>query len=112
MMRQSPSQFNIWAALVSNEIRLYAAGRGLPFAFILALSLLAIFRFGMPFEGPGVSALEVFPVVVYCIANLQLLLMATQWESDGYAYRYYAMNRLSLSALFFAKAAVAYLTQI
>lgn len=106
------SQVKIWAALVRNEMSLFLAGRGLPFAFILALSLLAILRFGMPVDGAGIPALEVFPVVVYCIANLQLLLMATQWESDGYAYRYYAMNRLSLSALFFAKAAVAYFTQI
>lgn len=102
----------IWWALVKNEWRLYAAGRGFAFAFILALSLLAIFRFGMPAEGGDSRALEVFPVVAYCIANLQLLLMATHWESEGFAYRYYAMNRVSLSALFFAKATVSYVTQL
>ena len=102
----------LWWALVQNELRLYAAGRGLAFAFILALSLMAIFRFGMPVESGEARALEVFPVVAYCIANLQLLLMATQWESDGYAYRYYATNRVSLSALFFAKSFVSYLTQL
>ncbi len=99
-------------ALFKNEMRLYAAGRGLAFAFILALSLMAIFRFGMPVDGPEAKSLEVFPIVAYCIANLQLLLMATHWESEGFAHRYYAMNRVSLSSLFFAKAAASYLAQI
>jgi ABC-type transport system involved in cytochrome c biogenesis permease component len=99
-------------ALFKNELRLYAAGRGLALAFVLTLSLMAIFRFGMPVDGIDAESLEVFPIVVYCIANLQLLLMATHWETEGFAYRYYTMNRVSLSSLFFAKAAVSYLTQI
>lgn len=102
----------VWRALVINEMRLYVSARGLPFALILALSLMAMFRFGMPVEGGAAAALEVFPVVAYCIASLQLLLMATHWESEGHAYRYYAMNRMSLSGLFFAKTTVSFLTQI
>lgn len=102
----------VWRTLVVNELRLYRNGRGLAFAFVLSLALLAIFRFGMPVDGAANLPLEVFPVVAYCIASLQLLLMATQWEGSGYAYRYYAMNRISLSSLFLAKAAAACITQI
>jgi ABC-type transport system involved in cytochrome c biogenesis permease component len=66
----------------------------------------------MPVDGTFSSAMEVFPIAVYCVANVQLLIMATQWESDGYAFRYYTMHRVSLSSLFFAKTTVSYLTQI
>lgn len=102
----------IWRAFVTNELHLYAAGRGLEFAFILSLALITIFRFGMPVDGLTDAPLEVLPVVAYCIANLQLLLMATHWESEAHAYRYYTMNRVSLSALFFAKSTVTFLIQI
>lgn len=102
----------IWFALVINEIRLYRAQRGLQFGFILALALLAIFRFGMPVDGAQAGQSEVFPVVAYCIASLQLLLMAIDWESTGFAYRYYAVSRISLSSLFLAKTAVSFLAQI
>lgn len=102
----------IWWALVKNELMLYRAQRGVQLAFVLTLALLALFRFGLSNEASGNEALEVFPVVAYCIANLQLLLMAINWESDGFAYRYYAMQRVSMSSLFFAKATVAFLVQI
>ncbi|HRP68950.1 MAG TPA: hypothetical protein PLY93_05405 [Turneriella sp.] len=98
--------------LLKNEARLYAAGKGLSFALVLSLSLLALIRFGMPVDGIEAQGFEVFPIVVYCIAVLQLLLMATQWESDGYAYRYYSMQRFSLSSLFLAKSIVSYFVQI
>lgn len=102
----------LWFVLVLNELRLYVAERGLAFSLILSLSLIAIFRFGMPIDGLQNTALEVIPVVAYLVAVLQLLLMAVGWESSGYAYRYYAMNRVSLSALFFSKATVSFLVQI
>jgi len=102
----------IWWALVINELWLYRAQRGLALAFVLTLALLAMFRFGLSNEASANTPFEVFPVVAYCIANLQLLLMAIDWESDGFAYRYYAMHRVSLSSLFFAKATVAFLVQI
>ena len=56
--------------------------------------------------------LEVFPIIAYLIANLQLLLMAIHWESDGHAYRYYAMSRVPMSSLFLAKTTVTFLAQI
>lgn len=102
----------LWFVLVLNELRLYVTERGFAFSLILSLALLALFRFGMPIDGLANSALEVIPVVAYLVAVLQLLLMAIGWESSGYAYRYYAMNRVSLSALFFSKAMVSFLVQI
>ncbi|AFM11895.1 ABC transporter permease [Turneriella parva] len=102
----------VWWALVKNEFKLYRAQRGLQLAFVLTLALLAMFRFGLSNEVGVGSALEVFPVVAYCIASLQLLLMAIDWESEGFAYRYYAMHRVSLSSLFFAKSAVSFVVQI
>jgi ABC-type transport system involved in cytochrome c biogenesis permease component len=104
----------IWWALFRNELNLYLVERGLAFSFVLSLALLAIFRFGMPAEGDTgiLGRLEAFPVVAYCIAVLQLLLMAIHWESEAYAYRFYAMHRVSLSALFLAKTAVTFLIQI
>jgi ABC-type transport system involved in cytochrome c biogenesis permease component len=98
--------------LVANELRLYQAQRGLSFAFILALSLLAIFRFGIPVDNASGSLLEIFPAVAYLMANLQLLLMAISWESDAYAYRYYAMSGVPLTQLFFAKTLVTFIVQI
>lgn len=102
----------IWWALVKNELMLYRAQRGLQLAFVLTLALLAMFRFGLTNEASTTAALEVFPVVAYCIATLQLLLMAIDWESEGLAYRYFAMHRVSLSSLFFAKSAVSFVVQI
>ncbi len=102
----------IWWALVKNELMLYRAQRGVQLAFVLTLALLAMFRFGLSNEASSNEALEVFPVVAYCIANLQLLLMAIDWESDGLAYRYFSMHRVSLSSLFFAKTTVSFLVQI
>ncbi|MBV6493975.1 MAG: hypothetical protein LDLANPLL_01999 [Turneriella sp.] len=99
-------------ALIRNEAGLYLTGKGLSFAFILSLSLLALIRFGMPVDSNEAHGFEFLPVVVYCIASLQLILMATQWESDAYAYRYYAMHRFSLSNLFLAKSSVSYFAQI
>lgn len=101
-----------WLSLVLNELRLYRAQRGLQFAFILALSLLGIFRFGIPVDNVQGATLEIFPAVAYLMANLQLLLMAISWESDAYAYRYYTMSGVSLTALFFAKTFVTFLVQI
>lgn len=98
--------------LMANELRLYHAQRGLSFAFILALSLLGIFRFGIPVDNASGALLEIFPVVAYLMANLQLLLMAIRWESDAYAYRYYAMSGVPLTQLFFAKTLVTFLVQI
>lgn len=102
----------IWWALVKNELRLYHAQRGLQFAFILALALLGLFRFGMPVDSGQSNMLEVFPIIAYLIANLQLLLMSIHWESDGHAYRYYAMSRVPMSSLFLAKTTVTFLAQI
>ncbi|MFZ5628279.1 MAG: hypothetical protein ACOY5B_04065 [Spirochaetota bacterium] len=99
-------------SLVANELRLYSAQRGLSFAFILALSLLGIFRFGIPVDNVSGTLLEIFPAVAYLMANLQLLLMAISWESDAYAYRYYAMSRVPLTQLFFAKTLVTFIVQI
>lgn len=99
-------------ALVVNELKLYSAQRGLYFAFILALSLIAVFRFGIPIDGQSTTMLEIFPSAAFLIAVLQLLLMAVSWESDQYAYRYYAMSGTSLSYLFFAKSVVTFLTQL
>lgn len=99
-------------ALVGNELRLYGAQRGLAFAFIFALSLLGIFRFGIPVDHAQANTLEIFPVVAYLIANVQLLLMAIAWESDAHAYRYFAMSGIPLNRLFFAKAIVSFLVQI
>jgi len=101
----------IWSLIV-NELRLYHAQRGLQFAFILALALLGIFRFGIPVDNVQSATLEIFPAVAYLIANLQLLLMAIGWESDAYAYRYYAMSGIPLASLFFAKSIVSFLVQI
>lgn len=98
-------------ALVINEIRLYRAQRGLSFAFILALALLGLFRFGMPVDAAQTGSLEVFPIVAYLVANVQLLLMAIHWENENYAYRFYAMSKVPLSSLFFAKTAVSFLAQ-
>lgn len=98
-------------SLVANELRLYSTQRGLSFAFILALSLLGIFRFGIPVDNSG-SLLEIFPAVAYLMASLQLLLMAISWESDAYAYRYYAMSGVPLTQLFFAKTLVTFIVQI
>lgn len=100
-----------YLALVRNELRLYRSQSGLLFALILSLSLLAIFRFALP-AGAAENHFEVFPIVAYCIAALQTLLMAIAWESDGYAFRFYAMSGVSLSALFFAKTTVSLLLSI
>jgi ABC-type transport system involved in cytochrome c biogenesis permease component len=99
-------------SLIANELRLYRVQRGLAFAFVLALSLLTIFRFGIPVDNASGSLHEIFPSVAYLIANLQLLLMAISWESDSYAYRYYAMSGVALTWLFFAKTLVTFLVQI
>lgn len=99
-------------SLVANELRLYRAQRGLWFAFILALSLLAIFRFGIPVDNVSSAVLEIFPAVAYLMASLQLLLMAISWESDAYAYRYYAMSGVPLTQLFFAKSLVTFIVQV
>ena len=99
-------------SLVANELRLYRAQRGLSFAFILALSLLGVFRFGIPVDNVSGALLEIFPAVAYLIANLQLLLMAISWESDAYAYRYYAMSGVLLTQLFFAKSLVTFIVQV
>jgi ABC-type transport system involved in cytochrome c biogenesis permease component len=98
--------------LVANELRLYRAQHGLSLAFILALSLLGIFRFGIPVDNASGALLEIFPAVAYLMANLQLLLMAISWESDAYAYRYYAMSGVPLTQLFFAKSFVTFTVQV
>ena len=102
----------LWYTLVLNELKLYATERGLAFSLILSLALLALFRFGMPVDGLANAALEVIPVVAYLVAMIQLLLIAIGWESSDCAYRYYAMNRVSLSVLCFSTAAVSFIVQV
>jgi len=98
--------------LAKNEFRLYQAERGSIFAFVMALALMAIFRFALPNEAAFEKGSEVFPVVAFFFASLQSLLMSISWESEGYAFRYYAMNGTSLSTLYAAKTTVAALVAI